>query len=132
MKKLLAIFLTLALVLTFAGCGAKPAETPDSTDGTTALKSITVIVVHSDNSVKTFNYETYEEYLGPVLKKSNLIRGNDGPYGLEITEVDEETAIYATDKAYWALYEGETYAMQGIDQTPVVDGRTYKLVYTGA
>ena len=134
MKKLLAMILAAAMLLTFAACGAateqeEPASTPT---GTTGLKSITVTVVHSDGSTKTLTYETAEEFLGPVLKDAGLIRGNDGPYGLEITEVDEETAIYNTDKAYWALYEGDTYAMQGIDQTPVVDGGTYKLEYTGA
>ena len=65
-----------------------------------------------------------------MLVNAGLIKGNDGPYGLEITEVDGEQAIYNTDKAYWAVYEGEEYALQGIDTTPVVEGRTYKLVYT--
>jgi hypothetical protein len=51
---------------------------------------------------------------------------------MEITEVDGQKAVYAENKAYWAVYEGEEYAMQGIDTTPVVDGRTYKLVYTNA
>ena len=51
---------------------------------------------------------------------------------MEITEVDGEKAIYNEDKAYWAVYEGEEYAMQGIDTTPVKEGATYKLVYTGA
>ena len=31
-----------------------------------------------------------------------------------------------------AVYEGDEYALQGIDTTPVVDGRTYKLVYEAA
>ena len=28
------------------------------------------------------------------------------------------------------VIEGEEYALQGIDTTPVVEGKTYKLVYT--
>ena len=51
---------------------------------------------------------------------------------MEITHVDGVQAIYNTDKAYWAVYEGEEYALQGIDTTPVVAGGIYKLVYTKA
>ena len=129
MKKLLAIILCAVMLLSLAACGAKQEETP-ATGGEKV--SFTVIVVHKDGSEKTFTYETNEKFVGPVLTAAGLLEGNAGPYGLEITEVDEETAIYNTDKAYWALYEGDTYAMQGIDQTPVVDGGTYKLEYTGA
>ena len=89
-----------------------------------------MVVVHKDGTEKTFTYETSEEFVGPVLAADGLLKGNDGPYGLEITEVDGEKAVYAEDGAYWAVYEGEEYALQGIDTTPVVEGRTYKLVYT--
>ena len=128
MKKLFAILLAAVMLLGLAACAA---ETPATTAGGDT-KKITVTVVHSDGSSKDFTYETAEEFLGPVLIKDGLIEGNEGPYGLEITKVDGEQAIYDTDKAYWALYEGAEYALQGIDTTPVVDGGTYKLEYTGA
>ena len=47
----------------------------------------------------------------------------------EIHTVDGIRAVYS-EGAYWAIYEGEEYAMQGIDTTPIVDGGVYKLVYT--
>lgn len=134
MKKLLAIFLALAMALSMVACvGAndKQDETTDGNAGKT-LASFTVVVVHKDGTEKTFTYETDEEFVGPVLQEADLIQGNDGQYGLEITHVDGEKAVYNEDNAYWAVYEGDEYAMQGIDTTPVVDGRTYKLVYTGA
>ena len=127
MKKLLAVLLAGLMLLSLAACG-KTQEAP-KTEG---KASITVTVVHKDGSSKDFTYETDEEFLGPLLQKEGLIEGNDGPYGLEITKVDGEQAIYDTDKAYWALYEGEEYALQGIDTTPIKDGGTYKLEYTGA
>ena len=134
MKKLLAILLTLALILSMAACAAAKPEQEETTGNDTgkALASFTVVVVHSDGTEKTFTYETDEEFVGPVLQEAELIKGNDGPYGLEITHVDGEQAIYSEDNAYWAVYEGEEYALQGIDTTPVVDGKIYKLVYTGA
>ncbi len=143
MKQAIAILLTLALALSLAACGFTVVETPNSTadtkeplvqteEETKDLATITVMVTHSNGITNSFQYDTAEEFVGSVLQKAGLIEGNDGPYGLEITVVDGEQAIYNTDGAYWALYEGEEYALQGIDATPVVDGGTYKLVYTNA
>ena len=100
---------------------------PETVQGS---KTITVTVVHGDGSEKVFTYHTDEEYLGPVLLAEGLIEGEEGPYGLMINAVDGEVADWNVDQGYWALYEGEEYAMQGIDLTPVHDGSTFKLVYT--
>ena len=127
MKKLIAILLSICLLFALAACGAKKDDAPKAGEA-----SFTVIVVHSDGTEKTFTYTTTEEYLGTVLEAEGLISGNDGPYGLEITHVDGEKAIYTEDQAYWALYEGDEYALQGISTTPVVDGGVYKLVYEAA
>ena len=124
MKKLFAVILALVLVLSLAACQQKQ---PEQTG--TEMKSFTVTVVHSDGTSKDFTYETNETYVGPVLEKEGLIRGEEGAYGLVVYEVDGEE-ITDMNKAYWAIYEGEEYAMQGIDTTPVVDGQVYKLVYT--
>ena len=138
MKKLFALLLVLAMVLSLAACSsAGQTETTAGTtaatgEATTSLMKFTVTVVHADGTSKDFTYETDEEFVGPVLEKAGLIKGNAGPYGLEIVEVDGEKAVYEEDKAYWAVYEGEEYALQGIDTTPVKDGGVYKLVYTGA
>ena len=99
--------------------------------GTTAgHKTFTDKVVHSDGSEKPFTYETDAEYLGEVLVAEGLIVGHDSQFGLYIDTVDGEDAIYEENGAYWALYVGEEYATQGIDQTPVTDGGTFSLVYT--
>ena len=100
---------------------------PETVQG---LKNFTVEVVHSDGAARTFAYNTDAEYLGKVLLSEGLIRGETGEFGLYVTTVDGEDAIYAEDGSYWALYEGEDYAMQGIDQTPIADGGEYSLVYT--
>ena len=129
MKKRIAIIMCMVLLLGLAACGAKQEETP-AADGEKV--SFTVIVVHKDGSEKTFTYETNEKFVGPVLTADGLLEGNAGPYGLEITKVDGEQAIYSEDNAYWAVYEGEEYALQGIDTTPVKEGQVYKLVWTAA
>ncbi len=129
MKKLLAVLLSVLMVVSFFGCAGKTDPVDDGTTGAGG-KSFTLVVVHGDGSEKEFSFVSEEEFVGPVLQAEGLIEGNEGPYGLEITKVDGEAAVYATDGAYWAVYEGEEYALQGIDTTPIVDGGVYKLVYT--
>ena len=144
MKKIIALLLSVCLLLTLAACdwdkisqgveeGLENAgaldTTPKKEEG---QATFTVIVVHKDGAEKTFTYTTDEEFVGPVLEADGLIQGAMGQYGLEISHVDGEKAVYTEDNAYWAVYEGEEYAMQGIDTTPVVDGGVYKLVYTNA
>jgi len=143
MKKLLTIILALVMVLSLAACTAAPeTETTGNATATTGettaaqteqaavWKHIMVTVVHSDETSKVFEYDTAEEFLGPLLVAEGLIQGNDGPYGLEIIEADGETAVYESNGAYWALYEGDEYALQGVDTTPIVEEGSYKLVYT--
>jgi len=93
-------------------------------------KSITVEVVHGDGTSKTFTFSTDAEYLGEVLEAEELVEFEEGPYGMMIKAVDGEKAVYEEDGAYWALFEGEDYAMQGADQTVIEDGDLFKLVYT--
>ena len=41
-------------------------------------------------------------------------------------------ADYNTNGAYWAFYLGDEYCNYGIDQQPVQDGESYRIVYTVA
>ena len=124
-RLLLAAAAVAALIAVFIGVYAL--TRPETSAGE---KTFTVEVVHKDTSSKTFTYETDEEFLGTVLLAEGLVKGDVSEYGLYITEVDGETADYNVDKSYWALYEGEEYAMQGADTTPIEDGDRFKLVYT--
>ena len=119
-----AFILVIALLL-----GVWMANKPQTTEGT---KAYTVTVVHSDGSEKAFSYTTDEEFLGAALVAEGLIAGDEGPYGLTIITVDGEDAIWDVHNAYWALFVGEEYATTGIDSTPVNDGDSFKLVFTGA
>lgn len=103
------------------------ATRPETAEG---VKSFTVEVVHKDGTSKIFSYSSDAEYLGEVLLDEGLIRGEVSQFGLYIITVDGEDAIYEQDSSYWALYEEEEYAQQGIDQTPIMDGSKFSLVYT--
>ena len=92
-------------------------------------KTITVVVVHSDGTEKTFVYHTDEEYLATVLQAEGLIEGYEDQYGFVMEKVDGEAAVWETDSAYWSLYIGQEYATSGVSTTPVYDGSVFKLVY---
>jgi len=124
-KLILAVVAVLVVIALFAGIFI--ATRPETAEGS---KTVTVEVVHSDGSSKTFTYHTDAEYLGEVVLTEGLVIGEMGPYGLYIHEVDGEQAIYEEDGAYWAFYEGDEYATLGIDLTPVIDGGEFSLVYT--
>ena len=99
---------------------------------TAGEKSFTLVITHKDGSTKTEKFTTEAEYLGPFLEEKQLIKGEEGPYGIFIKEVEGEKAVYEEDNAYWAFYVGDEYASLGIDKTPIEDGATYKLIYTPA
>ena len=99
---------------------------PETDEGS---KTITVTVVHQNGSEKVFTYHTDEEFLGAVLYAEGLIKAegvDDGMFNI----VDGEKADWNENQSYWSLYEGEEYAMQGVDTTPISDGDSFKLVYT--
>ena len=125
-KKL--IIAVIAIVVIVAAMAIIYVSTrPETTAGS---KTFTVKVVHSDESEKTFTYQTDAEYLGEVLVAEGLLVGHNDTFGLYIDSVDGEDAIWDEDGSYWALYVGEEYAMQGVDQTPIADGDAFSLVYT--
>ena len=127
-KKLAAACIAVvALVAVFVGVYVS--TRPETQQGG---KTIVVEVVHSDETSKEFTYSTDFEYLGEVLEAEELVEFEEGAYGMFITTVDGEQAIYEEDGAYWALYEGEEYAAQGADQTVIEDGDQFALVYTVA
>ena len=123
------LMLSVVAVITAVAvmCGIYVLTRPDPNTGE---KNIIVSVVHKDETEKTFAYTTQEEYLGEYLLSEGLIEGEEGPYGLYITQVDGESAIYEEDSSYWAFYENGEYATMGIDQTVIEDGDKFSLVYT--
>ncbi len=83
---MLASMLMIAICL-FAGglYAAKQQTTPGE-------KEISVLVLHGDETEKSFSHQMDAEYLGEVLEREGLISGEMGQFGLFITTVDGETA----------------------------------------
>lgn len=125
-KKTAAALIVLVLLIAVF-CVAYHAFKPQTSEG---KKTFTVKIVHSDLTEKTLSFTSNEVYLGELLIKEGIIKGDKGAYGIYITEADGEQAIYEKDKAYWALFINGEYAVTGIDMTPIEDGAQYTLTYT--
>ena len=124
-KIIIAVAALAALVAIFVGVFL--ATRPETAAG---AKTITVEVVHKDESTKTFTYNTDAECLGEVLLDEGLVKGDMGDFGLYITEVDGEVADYSVDGGWWGLYQNGEMTTTGADTTPIADGDAFQLVYT--
>lgn len=125
-KKTIGIIIALVvLVAVLLGVyfATRPATTKD-------MKTFTLEIAFKDSSVKILPMQTDAEYLGEYLQEQGIIKGEMGPYGLYIHEVDGEKAVFEEDGAYWGFFVDGNYAMLGIDQTPIEDGKVYRLAYT--
>lgn len=142
MKKILKYAVSVALIFafafSFASCKDK-AETPDGlwadakytedTEFGNGGKTIDVIVEVEEKSVK-FSIKTDKDNVGDALVEHGLIDGEEGAYGMYIKSVNGMFVDPDAGDSYWAVYIGDEAAMTGIDGVEVIDGATYKLVYT--
>ena len=152
-RKWLSFILSLALIaaiaLTAFGCDqAKTPETPDTSGDTTVTtaeggtvaetpdpnaptvkgEGATVFyfnVVDKDGNETKFEIHTDKTVVGEALLELELIEGEEGAYGLYVKKVNGITADYDVDGTYWAFYEGDDYAMTGVDLTEIKAGATY-------
>ncbi len=104
----------------------------NSSSAKTGSKEITVEVIHKDGSKKTFTYQTDEEYLGDLLQKEGLIEGEDGQYGIFVTEVDGEKSVFGQDGSWWQLSENGKPSESGADALPITDQAVYTWTYMGS
>ena len=76
-----------------------------------------------------FNYEVSRSLAaceGAALVEAGIVEDADGD-GL-FTVANGMTADYNVDQTYWAFYENDAYANQGMNDTAIADGVIYKLV----
>lgn len=92
-------------------------------------KVITLEVVHGDGTTNVREIGTSREYLGEVLADEELVKGEEGSYGLFITEVEGEAADESSQE-WWCLTKGGEELMTSADQTPIADGDRYELTLT--
>ena len=139
MKKIisltLAVMLVICTALTLISCNTVDAEglwetathRRDKTFGS-GEKTIEVAVKAGESSV-TFTVKTDEENLADALLEHSLIDGEEGDFGFTVYAVNGMEVDFTTDKAYWAIYIGDSYAPTGASGIEISDGASYSFVY---
>lgn len=95
--------------------------------GEAGAKTVTLTVVHGDETTRTLELHTDAAYLGEALaEQEGLVDGEPGPYGLFIKTVDGETASDA-DRAWWCITKAGAEVATSADLTPIADGEAYEL-----
>lgn len=140
-KKLLvtlSIVLIAVMALIIAGCTNNSQDEPTTTEPvqTTAGQSSVItkgegenafvfIAVDLDGNSTNYMIKTDKETVGEALLENGLIAGDDSEYGLYVKTVNGITLDYDKDGKYWAFYEENAYANQGVDSTPIKEGGVY-------
>ncbi len=122
-KRNLIISLIVLIVLCVAAFLLYREFSPQPSGGE---KNISVTVIHGDKTEKTFTYQTDAEYLGEVLTEEKLVTGDNGDYGLFITEADGETANESLQQ-WWCITKGGESVNTSADQTPIHDNDQFEL-----
>lgn len=139
-KKLLvtlSIVLIAVMALVIAGCTNNKTDEPTTTESVQTTEKPSVIhkgegenafvfiVTDADGNNTHFMIKSDKETVGEALMELGLISGEEGQYGLYVKTVNGITLDYDKDKMYWAFYEENNYANQGVDQTPITEGGVY-------
>ena len=125
-KKLIVSLVALVLVIAVMA-GVYVATRPEAVAGE---KNVTVVIVYEDGTEKKLEYATTCEFLSELLLEKELVTGYASEeYGFTIESVDGIKLDWATDGAYWALYEGDAYATTSAAGIALTDGGVYRLVY---
>ena len=125
-KKLVIAAVALVLVIALMA-GLYLTTRPQAEEGS---KQVTVVIVHKDGTEKKLEYTTDLQYLADLLLEKELATGyTSEEYGFTVDSEDGVTADWSADSAYWALYEGDTYATTSASGIVLTDGGVYKLVY---
>jgi hypothetical protein len=115
---LVCIVLVAAMALCITGCDKKPQEDA-------VKKSFTFLVVDPEGKETSFQITTSKSTVGEALMDEGLISGEEGPYGLYVLTVNGLTLKYEEDGMYWAFYEGENYAITGVELTSIDESIVY-------
>ena len=142
---LLCMVLTAVTALTVTGCSQTKTEAPTGqTEVMTQYEAADTphpvgegqttfpfTVVDLEGGEVAFEVSTNADTVGEALQEAGLIAGEEGPYGLMITTVNNQRHVYE-EGAYWAFFIDGEYAMTGVDETPIEAGKTYSMEATKA
>jgi len=134
MKKIICLYLTLVLILSFTSCKNNTNDNiaKDDIKAPSSAQNIgegennfIFTVVTADGSQMVFNISTNKKTVGEALKEHKLIDGEDGQFGLYVKTVNSVSYDYDKDGKYWAFYVNGEYALSGVDKTEIKKGDSY-------
>ena len=130
MKKTILIVVAALLVLALM-LGAYLLFREQATQGE---KAITITVINSKGEQTVYALQTDALYLEQAMQEAEGLtyEGSEGPYGLMISHINGERAVYEEDGAYWGFNVNGSYCNYGISEQPVNDGDDFEIVYTPA
>ena len=82
-------------------------------------------IFDQDGKETAYEIHTDQTIVGEALQELGLLVGEEGAYGLYVTEVGGIRADYDKDGVYWAFYIDGEYAMSGVDKTEIQPGTSY-------
>jgi hypothetical protein len=116
--KIIIISVVALVVLATAFFAVYQLLRPKGVEGT---KTFHLNVIVNNETIKSGYFRTDAEYLRQALEEEDLIKGNEGTYGLWITTVAGRTAD-SDKEEWWSLYKNGEMSMTGVDDTPIEDG----------
>ncbi len=140
----LCVMLMAVTVLTMSGCdllqGNDTTTTTTASTTTTTTEPLTkpttgptlmgkgdtvfyLKVTDDQSNTTAFAVKTDDLYVGEALFNLGLIDGEQGAYGLFVTEVNGVEAVPGT---YWMLYVNGELAPTGVDSTEIVQDAHYE------
>lgn len=122
------IALVVAIAVIF---GVYKIYAPKATSGS---KAITISVVDNNGDTTEYETKTDAEFLKQAMEETDglTFSGEDSDYGLMVDTVNDITAVYDTDGAYWSFYVNDELCNYGVEEQPVNDGDDFKIEYTPA
>jgi len=98
----------------------------------TDTKELTITVVNAAEEEITYTVTTNAEFLRQAMDEADGLSydGSDGNPSFILDTINDETASYENDNAYWAFFVNEEYCNYGIDEQPIADGDSFRIVYT--
>jgi hypothetical protein len=95
-------------------------------------KDITIEVINSAKESTVYELSTDAEYLQQAMDEAEGLEysGDEGEYGLMITTVNGERAVFDENQAYWSFYLNGEYCNYGIAEQVVTDGDLFQIIYT--
>lgn len=126
-KKIVAGVLGLAVLI--AACAfAYVKFKPQAVEG---AKTVVIEVVDDEGTSVEYEVYTDAEYLLEAMEDAEGLTfdGEDGDYGFTVYTVNDVTADFNTDGAYWSFYLNDEYCNYGVSEQPVNDGDEFMIKY---